>query len=172
MYDEKRDLIVSYRAMPVILDALLQEVRDQAATSRGVDTEWSTGEVVCHLLDAEQRDYERVLRIRDEERPALPIYPDDEYWGRPLPRTVDALIRLRHEHARVLEALSPAAWARTGLHEIQGEITIIDITRHAAAHDAEHLAQIAGQRDVTASGAPGAAVEARDAPGPPEGGTI
>ena len=144
MYDEKRDLIASYRATPETLVVLLQNVDDVAATPREGD-EWSIGEVVCHLRDAEQRMFERVTRIRDEDRPTLPVYPDDEYRGRSLGKTLEAFGSLRHEHARLLEELDPAGWSRTGIHEIEGELSILDITRHMAAHDAEHLAQIARQ---------------------------
>jgi hypothetical protein len=59
---------------------------------------------------------------------------------------LDALDRLKNEHARLPEALDPAAWLRTGLHESHGEFSTLDIARHAAAHDAKHLAQIAAQR--------------------------
>lgn len=143
MFDEQRNLIASYRSMPVILGALLRGIGDEAAASRRADSEWSISEVVCHLLDAEQRDFERVSRIRDEEQPSLPVFPDDEYSGRPLGRTLDTLLELRDEHVRLLDGLDPAAWSRTGLHESHGEISILDITRHGAAHVAEHLAQIA-----------------------------
>ena len=110
MYNEPRELIASYRSMPVILAALVQDLDDAVATLQA-DTDWSVGEVICHLLDGEQRTYERIIRIRDEDRPSLALYPDDD--------------------ARLLEKLEPDAWGRTGLHEIEGELSILDITRQS-----------------------------------------
>jgi hypothetical protein len=34
-------------------------------------------------------------------------------------------------------------WLRIGIHEREGELSILDIARHTIAHDAEHLAQVA-----------------------------
>jgi DNA-binding HxlR family transcriptional regulator len=117
--------IVTRRQYPEIPVRVEYALTDQRRASSRSSSKWNVGAA-----------YERVLRIRDEERPAHPVHPDDEYRDKSLPRTLDVLIRLRHEHARVLEDVPPAAWSRTGIHQIQGEITILDITRHAAAHDA------------------------------------
>jgi uncharacterized damage-inducible protein DinB len=144
MYDERRDLITAYRATPVTLGSLLRGLDDAAAAVRPSGEEWSVSETVCHLLDSEQRTYERVLRIRDEERPTLPLFPDDEYRGRSLSRALGSFGALRLAHARLLDELEPSSWSRGGTHEAEGEVSILDIVRHNVAHDAEHLAQISG----------------------------
>ena len=102
MYDEKRELIASYRAMPETLAALCQDLGADAGPKPGQGNGWSVAEVVCHLLDAEQRTYERVIRIRNEEHPSLPLYPDDVYRNRVLDGALMAFSRLRREHARLL----------------------------------------------------------------------
>lgn len=145
MYDEPSELIATYRAMPVTLAALVQQIGDAGGAIPPSATGWSVSEIVCHLLDGEQRTYERVIRIRDEDRPTLPLYPDDEYGGRSLAHALASFSTLRAEHARLLDDLDAPVWARTGIHEAEGELSILDITRHAVAHDAEHLAQIARQ---------------------------
>lgn len=145
MYDEPSELVATYRAMPVTLAALARQLDDAGAAVRRSGTDWSVSEIVCHLLDGEQRTYERVIRIRDEDRPMLPLYPDDEYRGRSLAHALPSFSTLRVEHARLLDDLDAPAWARTGIHEAEGELSILDMTRHTVAHDAEHLAQIARQ---------------------------
>jgi hypothetical protein len=146
MYDERRELVASLRSVPVALAALTRGLGDPAAAVRPTASEWSVSEIVSHLFDAEQRTYERVMRIQDEERPTLPLYPDDDYRGRSLSRVLASFGSLRLEHARLLEDLEPSAWSRTGVHEAAGELSIVDIARHTAAHDIEHLAQIARAR--------------------------
>ncbi len=149
MCDERRDLIAAYRATPVTLGFLLRGLDDAAAAVRPSDEEWSVSEAVCHLLDSEQRTYERVLRIRDEERPTLPLFPDDEYRGRSLSRALGSFGALRLAHVRLLDELEPTSWYRGGIHEAAGEVSILDIVRHNVAHDAEHLAQIARATTAT-----------------------
>lgn len=73
----------------------------------------------------------------------MPLFPDDEYHGRWLHRALAMLSSVRLEHARLLEELEPAAWSRTGICEVEGELSILDIARHTTAHDAEHVAKIA-----------------------------
>jgi hypothetical protein len=142
VYDERRELLSTLRATPVTLAALIGGL-DDASTAVRRGSGWSASEVVCHLLDGEQRTYERVIRIRDEHRPALPLFPDDDYRDRSVARALASFTGLRLEHARLLEALEEKAWARTGVHEVEGELSILDVVRHTVAHDAEHLAQIA-----------------------------
>lgn len=143
MYDERRELVASLRSVPVTLAALARGLDDQGAAVRPTASDWSISEIVCHLLDAEQRTYERVMRIQAEERPRLPLFPDDEYRGRSLARVLASFSSLRLQHARFLEGLEPSAWSRTGIHAAAGELSILDIARHTVAHDIEHLAQIA-----------------------------
>lgn len=138
MYDEPSELIAIYRAMPVTLAALARQLDDAGAAVRRSGTDWSVSEIVCHLLDGEQRTYERVIRIRDENRPMLSLYPDDEYRGRSLAHALASFSTLRVEHARLLDDLDAPAWARTGIHEAEGELSILDMTRHTVARDAEH----------------------------------
>lgn len=107
VYDERRELVTTYRAIPVTLSALIHRLDDARAGVARNASDWSVSEIVSHLLDSEQRTYERAIRIRDEDRPSLPY---------------------------------PAAWSRTGIHEREGELSILDIARHQAAHDAERLA--------------------------------
>jgi glutamate/tyrosine decarboxylase-like PLP-dependent enzyme len=167
MNREKRELVATYRSVPRTLGVLLDGVDEAAASSR-LDGEWSIAEVVCHLLDSEQRTYERVLRIRDEDRPYLPLFPDDEYRGRALAPVLAAFDSLRQEHAAVLEELDDAGWARQGIHGSRGAESILEMTRHATAHDAEHLAQIAEQLRVRAVAAPVSAPVADLVAAPPE----
>jgi hypothetical protein len=142
MYEERREIVSTLQLMPVTLAALIRSVDDRRGAVRH-GSGWAISEIVCHLFDAEQRTYERILRIRDEDRPDLPIYPDDEYSGRSLSSALSAFTVLRREHVRLLGAIDVPGWLRTGLHEREGELSILDIARHTIAHDGEHLAQVA-----------------------------
>jgi hypothetical protein len=65
VYDEPRELVATYRAMPGTLAALVQQLDDAGAAIPRSGTDWSVTEIVCHLFDGEQRTYERVIRGQD-----------------------------------------------------------------------------------------------------------
>ncbi len=149
MFDERRELIETYRATPAILRALLCDLDDALLRERPDHDDWSIVEVVAHLADADERAHERVRRMRDEDEPRLEAYDQEalaeerQYRFMPLDRALDRFAASRAAHAETLAALDDAAWARAGIHEEVGPITIQALTAHMAAHDATHLAQIA-----------------------------
>ena len=49
---------------------------------------------------------------------------------------------LREANLRMLNALSPQQWERSGDHVERGKLTVRDLARHMAAHDINHIKQI------------------------------
>src|SRR4051794_811762 len=144
------DLLDAYRAMPVVLEKVLEGCT-QAQAARGGDENWSIVEIICHLRDCEERGLERLRLMRDRDDPFLESY-DQDVWARErdyaasnLREALAGFLRFREQHISELEALRPEDWERTGRHEEQGRITITAQTIHLVAHDAIHTAQIAGQ---------------------------
>ena len=83
--------------------------------------------------------------MKEQDGPFLPYYPDLDL-NQPLAWSVGEVTRSRSENVAYLETLDPVDWDRGGNHERWGPITILWAVRHIAAHDAEHLAQIARRR--------------------------
>jgi hypothetical protein len=152
MYDTAGDLLDAFRAGPTIIAALVHgRSTDELRAARGGDENWSVVEVLCHLRDAEERALERARAIADQDAPLIAGYDQDawarerDYAGDDPHAALDAFRRHRAEHVRVLEALPPEGWRRTGLHEEYGPVSLENHTIHMAAHDAVHAAQIARQ---------------------------
>lgn len=143
------ELIDSLRKTPVLLAALLAGVDDERARVRPAEGEWSTVEVVGHLIDAEERAMARIARVQQEENPELAGYDqdalvrDNRYQEQPLQSVVDRLLVLRAERIEILSGLTPAQWLRTGISRGQGITPLTAITVHMCWHDTNHLAQIA-----------------------------
>lgn len=154
--DERAELIETYQATPVTLRALVRGITDEQARQRPNTGEWSIVEVVAHLGDGEERAHERVRRMLEQDHPFLPAYDpaalaeERDYRSMSLAAALARFERLRAEQVATLARLDAAGWARSGQHEEAGRITVESLTRHMAAHDAIHLAQIA--RTITASG--------------------
>ncbi len=148
---EHADLIAVYRATPDTLRALIKDLTsERARLGGGGDDAWSVSEIVAHLYDGEWPWFERVRRMREEDDPWLRVYPNADYSKPLLTESMAKFTALRAEHIAYLEALAPEEWQRTGRHETWGPISILWATRHLAAHDATHLAQIA-RRVLTTS---------------------
>ncbi len=155
MYDTGKDLLDALKATPDTLRFLLRDVdREKAASARGGDEGWSVVEVVCHLRDAEEQASERARLMLSENDPVVAGYDQDEwarernYAGDDLQSALEAFVRFRQEHIAQLEGISPQDWQRTGRHEEQGNITVEAHTLHLAAHDAQHMAQLARQLQI------------------------
>jgi hypothetical protein len=131
MYNIAHDLLDALRAIPEVLEALLDGcTQEQATAARGGDEGWSVVEVVCHLRDAEEQALSRMRLMRDTTHPVIVAY-DQERWARErnypetsLREALAAFTRFRAHHVTELAQLSPQEWEHAGQHEEQGTITI------------------------------------------------
>ena len=110
--------------------------------------EWSAFEVLAHLADAELVYATRLRLIVTQERPPLVSY-DEQGWVQRFaaleedPRTTVGRWRsLREANVALLRSLSDEEWARAGVHEDDGDLTVEAIVGRMVRHDADHLAQI------------------------------
>ena len=147
-YDEAADLMGSCEATLDTLGLLLGDLSEEVAESPG---DWTIAQILNHLLDTENRYLGRVRRMRREDRPAMRMMPDPDYTKLSTLKARTRFYELRRRHLRLLRALQPAEWRRSGTLSPVGKISIAGLVRHLAAHDARHAAQIARRL----SGGPG-----------------
>jgi uncharacterized damage-inducible protein DinB len=149
VHNAHAELLDVYRATPVILRRLVHEVDDTVAVERSAPGDWSIVEIVAHLIDADRIVMERVERMVREDRPTLAAYDEAalaeerDYRSSRLSDVLDRFAETRRQQIAQLESLADSDWARSGLHEEVGEITVEALVAHMAAHDVNHLAQIA-----------------------------
>ena len=144
--------------------------RGDGALSRRPDARnWSAKEIVCHLRDIEELCILRFHTMLVMDDPKVFVVgappPDPARWGIggavPFPLDPDRWVEerqyLRHDTAAALTAfrrrrrevlallrgLSTAEWQRGSLHPAHGRVTFADWTAGMAAHDDNHLAQLA-----------------------------
>jgi hypothetical protein len=133
------------RSAPDTLTALVRGLDSEEAGKR-VGEEWSIQEIVAHLVDGEWAWFTRIRRMATEERPWMEVFPNADYTKPSLNESLLSYVHTRAEDLKYLESLPPEQWARSGQHELWGDIDILWAARHLAAHDAEHLSQVARQR--------------------------
>ena len=140
---DKDTLLDGLRAALDTLPAVLRGVSEGHARTRSGPDDWSVADVLSHLVDAENRYFERTRRISAEENPFLPFYPDDDYSALPIPEILARFASLRNQHVEFLQRLRFTDWQRSGVHQRYGQLSIVELVKATVIHDAQHTAQIA-----------------------------
>lgn len=142
------------REIPITFRQALRTGDDQAIRHRPAVGEWSAIEVLGHMIDKMSWWSNRVERILQEERPALPGYDQDAAvrdHGYQLadPAVLSEQLRQRCEHFAVLVAALPAAaLQREGVHSEFGPMTIRQCVQAVLESVPGHLAQLRAARSV------------------------
>jgi uncharacterized damage-inducible protein DinB len=108
---------------------------------------WSARQVLAHLADFELMAAVRVRMVLSKERAPLAGYGQAEFTDRfaGLETPAEALERFavnRRATLRVLEALEPGDWERTGVHPVRGEEPLRTTAENVVRHDRSHLDQL------------------------------
>ncbi|HEY7831964.1 MAG TPA: DinB family protein [Ktedonobacterales bacterium] len=116
-----------------------------AAPGAGV---WSAQAILAHLRAADDILAPRAYMVLTRENPPLAAY-DERRWaevagyGQADVRASLAVYTARRaELVLALRRLAPGDWARAGIHEARGLVTLLELMRGLAEHEEEHAAQI------------------------------
>ncbi|HWC77998.1 MAG TPA: DinB family protein [Blastocatellia bacterium] len=147
---DKERLLWNLRSLPNELRDLLKELDEETLRWRAVPNKWSIKEIMCHLRDMESDAYlARYRRMLSEENPFMPSVDQDrlaverDYINQDAAGALAEFQRLRAETIGVLEATPPEAWARSGVHETDGPMTIEQlVVRQIKGNDLNHLVQM------------------------------
>jgi hypothetical protein len=149
MDHDLQQTLVLLKRTPAVLDALLRDLPDAwTRRNEGGDT-WSAFDVVVHLINCERTDWMPRVRVLLEFGESQPFPPFDrwgeirESQGRPLGEVLDEFARLRRQSLVDLQAIELGNLSRRGLHPALGAVTLAELLAAWAAHDLNHLHQIA-----------------------------
>jgi DinB superfamily len=167
------DRLERLRSTPDALSAACRDRGDAELSRRPAVRSWSAKEIVCHLRDVEELFLTRFCTMLAMEEPLIvtlaappemlatwgiggpvghPLDPDRwaeerQYVRSDAAEACAAFRRRRGELLALLEALSPAQWARGGVHVLRGRLGMGDWAASLAAHDDNHLGQLARALD-------------------------
>lgn len=136
---------------PATLRAMLAGISDGwVHGTRGPDT-FSPYDVVGHLITGEKSDWMTRVRMilqfgTEQPFPKYDRYAQfEESRGRSLEDLLEEFERLRRTNIAALRAvhLVPSDFARRGSHPALGEVSLENLLATWAAHDLNHVAQIA-----------------------------
>jgi DinB superfamily len=139
------------RSMPEFLRAAAARFPGQAVLVGGPAGGFCFLEQVWHLADLEREGYGlRIERILREDDPSLEDFDGDhvarerDYRSLSLSEGLARFASARERNIEVLGGLAPHQWERTASQEGVGPISLFDVPRMMAEHDASHRAEIRG----------------------------
>ncbi|HSY03487.1 MAG TPA: DinB family protein [Acidobacteriaceae bacterium] len=136
---------------PAALDALLRGLPDPWIRANEGENTWSAFDVVGHLIHCERTDWMPRARIILEFGETRPFDPFDRWGhvqaveGKSVGELLDDLARERAANLDELRGwnLTDGDLAKRGRHPALGTITLGELLAAWAAHDLNHLHQIA-----------------------------
>jgi len=136
-------------ATPLRLQALAAGSPEPRWRAQPLGDGWTAIEILAHLRAADEILAPRLTQIAVHAEPFL-IALDERQWAEVVgfsrltpAQLAHGLAARRKELLHWLRRLPAADWQRTGVHEAQGPVTLLTVAHNLAAHEAEHLDQIA-----------------------------
>ena len=136
---------------PATLDSLLRELPDAWTSQNEGDDTWSAFDIVGHLIHGDRTDWIPRVRMVLDLGETQTFEPFDrwgevrESQGKSLGQLLDEFARVRSDSLDALRALNLRAedLERRGRHPALGAVTLSELLATWAAHDLNHLHQIA-----------------------------
>ena len=116
---------------------------------------WSTRQVVCHIADFEPVYADRMKRVIAEDR-NLPLRGGDPdvfaaklaYDERNIEDELLLIEAVRRHVAAILKTLPGEAFERTGLHWVDGPLSLETLLRRITGHIPHHIRFIEEKREM------------------------
>jgi len=144
----RRNVVSALAAAPRALRRAVAGVSRRRLGRRPARREWSTTEILGHLLDAEVALAFRIRKLAAEPG-ALIVAWDQEKWTDGLrhhrgdARTLlEAYAALRAANVEQVRRLTPRQRTAAGRHPEYGRLRVNEMLEHWAEHDLNHLEQI------------------------------
>jgi hypothetical protein len=110
--------------------------------------EWSAAAILAHLRASDDILTPRIYAMLVRDNPPLAAY-DDRRWAEvaryeqaDFQTSLNLFTFRRAELVTMLRRITPADWQRTGHHETQGPISILQVVTHLVEHEEEHCTQL------------------------------
>ena len=142
------DLLHAYSLGPQQLADAIADMTPEEIDAQPIVGQWSTRQVVCHIVDFEPIYADRMKRVLVEEQPRL-IGGDPDlfakglgYERRDLENELALMSAVRKQMISILSDVDESAYNRTGLHSADGPLTITQLLTRITNHVPHHLAFI------------------------------
>ena len=143
---EHDHILSSLRTSAADLTQEVQRLPPDGALWRPAETDWSQHECLTHLWIAEHFVFlPRLRAMATEDNPFLPVVDEvalqKQEWNPDRSRD-DLLAGYLADRQIELELLQTVDWARPGVHESLGPMSIGWVAQYALGHTWEHMSQM------------------------------
>lgn len=139
------ELLNEYESGPQLLRNMVSGLSEDDLTAVPVPGKWSIRQVVAHLADAETVYLDRMKRVLAEDNPILPEMDPDLFaaaFSSDLRSSEDEVLLIdlvRKQMLRILRSRDPEDFQRTGVHSIDGPMTLETLLERISGHIPHHL---------------------------------
>lgn len=147
---QREALLATLEGMPQYLEDELRALTSELIRQQGPDGAFSPVEQVWHLADLEREGFGcRIDKLLSEREPQLPDFDGAavaaarHYRSLSLTAGLEAFREARQRNLAKLRTVAAEAWARSGLQEGVGRVSLCDMPNFMSQHDAAHRAEIA-----------------------------
>ncbi len=141
-------LIEAYSGGAKLLSDALRSTAQADLDARPIEGRWSVREVVCHVADSEIIYADRMKRVIAEENPTF-FEADPDRFGpalfcpqRPIDKELDVVKAIRAHMLSILQSCHADDFRRTGVHSLDGRMTLQTLLERITAHIPHHVAFI------------------------------
>ena len=136
---------------PGALDALLSGLSPEWTSTPETENSWDVKTVVAHLVQCDPGLWVRRLNVFLSDSPDRKFAPNDPaafseiVQGKSCEELLPLFRKVRHETLQILRQLQldETHFGKTAIHPEFGEVSLSQLLSAWAAHDLNHLAQIA-----------------------------
>jgi DinB superfamily len=144
LHDE--DPLTVLESSPEKLAALVAGKSEGELRRQPAPGKWSIAEIAIHLAETEIAFAFRIRMILGTNGTPIQAF-DQNAWAvrypdMPIQPALDLFRVLRSANLALFRSLTPAEWDQFGMHAERGNETLRHISRLAAGHDLNHLAQV------------------------------
>ncbi|MCZ8515867.1 DinB family protein [Paenibacillus filicis] len=142
------DLVQSYAEGFNRLSVAIEGLSEELLLYKPAENRWCIKKVVIHLCDAEMIALDRMKRIIAEPNPLFFKFDPDAWALRLQYSSLDMSVflslfaALRASMVPILRGLSEEDWARTGVHNQNGKLTLQELVAMFVHHLDRHIQQI------------------------------
>ena len=145
-------LLTDYLAGPGALRKAVEGLTREQLVARPVPGKMSTLEVVAHLADFEPVYADRMKHVIAEDQPSFAggfhqqFAEHLAYDQRDIEEEINLMKVTRSQMVRILRSLPTAAFERTGIHSVDGAMTLRTLLERITNHIPHHAQFIAEKR--------------------------
>ncbi len=139
-------LIEDYSRGAKLLRDAVQSVPESGWDAIPIEGQWSIRQVVCHLADGEIVYADRMKRVIAEDNPTFfeadpdVLVPALHCRQRPWESELNLIETVRTHMLPILQSCSPDDFARSGVHSLDGPMTLKTLLERITGHIPHHVA--------------------------------